>query len=143
VQTNKSPARVVLDTNAALDWLLFADPRCAGLAHAVAGGGVCWLACLRMRDEFADVLARGLAERRGTAVAPLLAAWDRHATLVDAPAGQALVCTDPDDQVFIDLACAVGARWLVTRDAALLRLKRRAAALGVAIVPPAAWSSRA
>lgn len=128
----------VLDTNVALDWLLFADPRCADLGVAVAAGHLRWVASARMRDEFADVVTRGLAARRGVEATGLIAVWDRYATLVDPPPAQPLVCTDPDDQVFIDLAveqCAV----LLTRDKALLRLARRALPLGVRIVVPARW----
>ena len=42
--------------------------------------------------------------------------------------------------MFLEIAVAAGARWLVTRDAALLRLARRMAREhGVDIVTPAAW----
>jgi predicted nucleic acid-binding protein len=50
-----------------------------------------------------------------------------------------LRCSDPDDQVFIDLAAEAGARWLLTHDRALLRLARRARALGVQIAQPQSW----
>jgi predicted nucleic acid-binding protein len=55
----------------------------------------------------------------------------------------ALRCTDPDDQMFVDLAHAAGARWLVSRDRAVLRLARRAAAFGIAITAPEGWSAPA
>jgi uncharacterized protein len=52
----------------------------------------------------------------------------------------ALRCTDPDDQKFIDFALACGARWLVSRDKAVLKLRRRALALhGLQIVHPDDW----
>ncbi|MBN8487205.1 MAG: PIN domain-containing protein, partial [Burkholderiales bacterium] len=61
----------------------------------------------------------------------------------DAPAHSpqpVLRCTDPDDQKFIDFALACGARWLVSRDKAVLKLRRRALALhGLQIVHPADW----
>jgi len=129
----------VLDTNVALDWLLFADPSCCALGAAVVGARLRWLACPRMRDELADVLARGLAARRGVAADAVLAAFDAHAQLIDTPSAAPLHCTDPDDQVFIDLACASGARWLVSRDHAVLRLARRAAPQGLQIVTPQRW----
>ena len=69
---------VVLDTNAVLDWLLFADPRMAPLASAVTDGRLRWIATARMRDEFAHVLARGLAATRRADPAVLAAAWHRH-----------------------------------------------------------------
>jgi predicted nucleic acid-binding protein len=129
----------VLDTNAALDWLLFDDPACTALGDAIVSGRLRWLACPRMRDELADVLARGLAAQRGRAADGVLAAFDRHAHLTDPPPAAPWRCSDPDDQVFIDLACASGARWLISRDRALLRLARRAEALGLRVVPPARW----
>jgi predicted nucleic acid-binding protein len=129
---------LVLDTNVVLDWLVFAEPSCAAVGDAVVAGRVRWIACARMRDELAEVLARGLAARRGVDPAALLAAWDRHATPLDTPPGQPLACTDPDDQVFIDLAIAHRAV-LLTRDRALLALARRAAPRGVLITPPGRW----
>jgi predicted nucleic acid-binding protein len=48
------------------------------------------------------------------------------AEMVDEPPRCALHCKDPDDQVFIDLAMHVGATWLFSKDAALLKLARRA-----------------
>lgn len=41
-------------------------------------------------------------------------------------AGPSLICRDPDDQKFLDLALLVGASFLVTRDRALLDLGRHA-----------------
>jgi predicted nucleic acid-binding protein len=49
-------------------------------------------------------------------------------------------CTDPDDQAFIDLALAVKARWLVSRDRALLRLRRRAEKQGLVVLTPERWA---
>jgi predicted nucleic acid-binding protein len=60
----------------------------------------------------------------------------QHATFVDEPPRCSLRCKDPDDQVFIDLAVHVGARWLFSKDAALLKLARRAQKFhGVQVTP--------
>lgn len=130
---------VVIDTNAVLDWLLFNDGSVTALAAAVQAGSVRWLATGAMRDELAHVLGRGLRAARNADAAALLASWDAHALMQPDPPSQRLRCTDADDQKFIDLAMACGARWLVSRDRALLRLARRAAPLGLAIVTPARW----
>ncbi len=45
--------------------------------------------------------------------------------------------------MFLDLAHAAGARWLLSRDRAVLRLARRAAALGLVIAKPEDWPDRA
>ena len=132
---------VVLDTNVVLDWLLFGEPSVAELAAAVVGGRVRWLATAAMRDEMAHVLGRGLAAAHGADPASLVAAWDHHCA-EHPPAPQAathLRCTDTDDQKFIDLALASGARWLISRDRAVLKLRRRAATHGLTIAPPAQW----
>lgn len=132
---------IVLDTNAVLDWLLFADPAMGPLAAAIASRRLRWIATARMRDEFDHVLARGLAAGRGADAAALNAAWQVHwhEQRPPAPASARLTCRDPDDQMFLDLALAAGARWLVSRDRALLDLRRRAGALGLAIVTPQQW----
>lgn len=133
---------VVLDTNAVLDWLLFRDPAMAPIAAAITSGRVCWIATAPMRDEFAHVLGRGLATARGLDATGWEAAWSRHCGLqppAPPPAPAALHCTDTDDQKFIDLACAARARWLVSRDRAVLTLRRRATAEGFAIVAPEGW----
>lgn len=137
---------VVIDTNTALDCLLFNDIRAAPLTADLRHGRVQWLACSRMRDEFErtlayPVLARWLPDRD-----TLMAAYDRWAMQQDDPprcslAG--LLCSDPDDQVFVDLAVATGARWLLTHDRALLRLAPRARAISLSIVDPAAWTQLA
>jgi len=54
-----------------------------------------------------------------------------------------LACTDLSDQKFLDLAHTARADWLVTKDKALLKLARRARALGLQIVEPGAAMSRA
>ena len=129
----------MLDTNVVLDWLLFADSAVAPLVEAVTAGRVRWLATTAMRDEFAHVLDRGLAAAQRADSAALLAAWDAHVCQQAGTLPQALRCTDPDDQKFIDLALAAGARWLVSRDRAVLALARPAALAGLLITPPAQW----
>jgi predicted nucleic acid-binding protein len=132
----------VLDTNVVLDWLVFAEPTVAALAAAAISQRLRWLATSAMRDELAHVLDRGLAARCGCDTAAMLARWDAHAlTREPAPPALGLVCTDRDDQKFIDLAVGARARWLVTRDKAVLKLARRAHALGLSIVTPERWQN--
>lgn len=130
----------VLDTNVVLDWLVFADPRAARWARAIESGAIRWVRTAAMADELGRVLehawpARWLVERGA-----LTALADGHACCVAAPSPQAVRhaprCADPDDQMFIDLAIAVPARWLLTRDRALLRLGPQARRLGIEIVTP-------
>ncbi len=133
----------VLDTQAVLDWLYFRDPSC--VPWGAPGQDWRWLASGPMRDELAHVLARGFGEKWPSSWEHVLAFFDAHACLQAASAPgadlvRALRCSDPDDQKFIDLALATGARWLVSRDRAVLKLRRRAWALaGLRIVRPDEW----
>lgn len=132
---------LVIDTQALLDWRFFRDPGCADWplppgrdsAHR-------WIATAAMREELAHVLARPWPERWATPPAEVLDFFDRHAELRPPPApreAQALRCTDPDDQKFVDLALALAPACLISRDRAVLKLARRAALRAVLIRPPA------
>lgn len=140
--TTDLPPSVVLDTNALLDWLVFGDAGMAALAKAIEEGAVQWLACSRMRDEFSRTLSYPSLTRWNPDRERALTFFDRCALMhVDPPrtAVGSLVCSDPDDQIFIDLAVGTQARWLVTHDRALLKLRRPAAVAGVTVLQPALW----
>lgn len=142
--TSASVPVIVLDTNVVLDWLVFENPSVVALAAAIGRRQVRWVATAAMRAELVDVLNRGLAAARGADIALALRTWDDCVdTCVEPPAppvATPLRCTDRDDQKFLDLALATRARWLLSRDRAVLRLSRRAAVRGTSIVVPEAWS---
>lgn len=131
---------IVIDTQVVMDWLVFRDARVAALTAAVTSGALRWLVAPAMRDEIRHVLGRGVAASYTPDLAFIEAQLDAHAVAVDAIAQQPLagrlVCRDPDDQKFIDLALSGGARWLVSRDKAVLALARRALPRGLLIVKP-------
>lgn len=131
------PLRIVLDTNAVLDWLVFDDPLARAWSQATVAGVVEWVVTDSIYAEWRRVLEYD-AVRRHRPAPSALEAWHRHARPCREPVRCALRCADPDDQVFIDLAVAEGARWLLTKDRALLALARPAARLGVQVGPPAA-----
>jgi predicted nucleic acid-binding protein len=133
------PPAAVLDTNVVLDWLVFADPGVAVLAAAVESGRLRWLACTSMRAELALVVARPQFVPWQADPARVLASFDRHAVCCEPPPPSRLLCTDADDQPFIDLALHGGARWLFSRDRAVLKLARRARQHGLEIAPPSRW----
>ena len=63
----------------------------------------------------------------------MLDRFDARVRQTDAePPRAPCACSDPDDQVFIDLAVAHRAR-LVSKDRAVLAMRKRLAALGVAV----------
>jgi predicted nucleic acid-binding protein len=135
-----TPPAVVLDTNAVLDWLVFRDVRIAPLAEAVSEGRAVWLAPAGGREELRAVLERDQL-RRPVNPASVLSQYDRLAVPCASPATSPAAprCSDPDDQMFLDLAVSTRARWLVTRDKALLTLRARVRHLGLRIAPPEHW----
>ena len=134
---------LVLDTNATLDWLVFGDEGMDAVAAAIESGAVRWLATPRMREELLRTLCYPQLAKWKPDCERTLTRFDRWSGTVPEPMStrsHALICTDPDDQVFIDLALARNASWLLTRDRALLKLKRRAAGRGLQIAPPESWA---
>ncbi|MCM2251424.1 MAG: putative toxin-antitoxin system toxin component, PIN family [Ramlibacter sp.] len=132
------PKAVVLDTNVVLDLLVFADASTEPLQSALGRGRLVWLATAAMRDEFECVLGYPqIASRLALAGAPatrVLARFDRQARIVAPPPRAPVTCSDPDDQKFIDLA--VSRRCLLlTKDAAVLKLRKKLAGLEVAVHP--------
>ncbi|MBA3599114.1 MAG: PIN domain-containing protein [Methylibium sp.] len=130
----------VLDTNTVLDWLVFRDPATSLLAEQIESGALVWRTTPAMRREFEQVLPRACFAPWQPDAAAVAATWDRLAsTDSEEPPRGLLLCGDPDDQVFIDLAIHRGCTWLISRDRALLRLARRAAAWRVSVLTPRSW----
>ena len=130
--------RLVIDTNWLLDLWVFDDPRAQPLRAALEAGELRWMATRHMRSEFERVLGYPAVAKRLQAdgrepVAPL-AEFDLRVEWAE-PAPRAPVrCTDPDDQVFIDLALQQGAT-LLSKDRAVLACRKRLQALGSAVQP--------
>lgn len=132
---------VILDTNAVLDWLVFRDPGMACWAGAIEHRRLRWLSCTAMRDELQHTLGYRQLARWQPDATQVMASFDRLSITCGPPAPTGLPglsCSDPDDQVFIDLGLVQRARWLVTHDRALLRLARAAGRAGLHVVRPAA-----
>ncbi|MBW3549995.1 MAG: putative toxin-antitoxin system toxin component, PIN family [Proteobacteria bacterium] len=140
--------RVVLDTNVCLDLWLFGDPRAAGLRAALHAGGVLAVTDQACREEWLRVLHYPQLRLTDEARAALAGQFDALVLQLPSTASSDLRtlprCADPDDQKFLELAHASGARWLVSRDGAVLALARRALREGLfEIVPPQAWTPTA
>ncbi|MGN1208960.1 MAG: putative toxin-antitoxin system toxin component, PIN family [Duodenibacillus sp.] len=116
---------VVLDTNVVLDVWYWKDAGAQPLAKALQGHllkPVVSCACLA---ELADVVSRakfGLSINEQSA---LLENYGAMAHIVTDPPVCRHTVRDPDDQKFLDLAVAVGARWLLTKDKLLSKAARR------------------
>lgn len=139
--TGQLPLTLVLDTNIVLDLFVFDDGKSRPLKDRLLEGSLDWLATRAMRDELERVLAYAHIEawmaRLPLAAAEVLACFDRHARVVDVPQPAPVRCGDPDDQMFIDLAVRHQCL-LLSKDAAVLTLKNKLAALRVevgAVIP--------
>lgn len=139
--------RIVIDTNVALDLWLFRRPGLNALSAHMATQKP--LATVAMRSELATVLARSDAGAGSIAnhwmdagrSQQVLIEWDRHMEVVQPPTKALSTwprCPDLDDQKFIDLALALDAGWLLTRDKHLLRMRRACQRWGLMVAPPEA-----
>jgi putative PIN family toxin of toxin-antitoxin system len=130
------PRPLVLDTNVVLDLLIFNDPLMPALRALLASGRVRWIADQAQRIELERVLHYSQIAPRvayyGQTAKAVLQAFDAAVQYVDAAARIRFVCTDPDDQHFLDLAVAHKAL-LVSKDKAVLKLRKRVAQLGAAV----------
>ena len=133
---------IVIDTNVLLDLFVFHDPRWAELLAAIERGEVLALTRADCRDEYLAVLKyphlpldeerRAQAAARFDALLQLVAPDAKHVRLP--------VCTDRDDQKFMELARDAGASVLISKDKALLKLGRKTAQAGLfRIMLPEAW----
>ena len=140
-----APARpVVVDTNVALDLLIFNDPRTAPLRTLLGEGRLAWIATQVMRDELERVLAYPhIASRMDyyrVSAAQVLAGFDAHVRLVDIAPRVVYVCKDADDQKFIDLAaehCAI----LLSKDKAVICMRKRLLGLGAQVATHLVWDT--
>ena len=125
---------VVLDTNIVLDVFVFNDAAALPVRQALEAGELDWLATQPMRDELARVLTYPQIVPRldfyQLSADDVLAAFDRHARITEVAAKASVICSDPDDQTFIDLAVA-GQTLLLSKDKAVTSMSKRLLALGV------------
>ncbi len=133
---------IVIDTNVCLDLFVFHDPRFLPLLAALESGELVAVTRADCRDEYRAVLnyphlplddsSRVQAAERFDALLRVVAPDARHVRLP--------VCTDRDDQKFLEIARDADAEVLVTKDKALLKLGRRTAREGLfKIMQPEAW----
>jgi putative PIN family toxin of toxin-antitoxin system len=140
------PKRVVLDTNVCLDLFVFRDPRWAELLSALKNGTVSAVTRPDCRMEWLLVLNYPHLpldnESRTRAIAEFDALID--CSVQNAPCTEIRlpVCSDPDDQKFLELTRDTNADVLITKDKALLKLARKTVKAGLfVIMPPDAWTA--
>lgn len=129
------PRALILDTNIWLDWLVFEDPAVLPLQQAHSQGRIHLVATEAMRRELEAVLLRlrPLTPARQSAADRGLARFDTLVRLCADPhpgaASLGLVCSDHNDQMFLELLVCPAVHGLITKDKALLRLRRKAQAV--------------
>ncbi len=129
-------SRLIIDTNAVLKLLLFADAHMRPLREALERRQARWFSTQPMRDELAQVIARPALTRYSPDCERILTEFDQLSTRVlatDVIGSPNLACRDRDDQYFIDLAFHLRPATLITQDRDLLALARRALPLAVTI----------
>lgn len=132
-----APPRAVLDTNVLLDFWVFDDPRARALKSAIEQQRVLALATEAHIGELAEVLARSKFALSQAQQLAILDHWRGLAQIVAEARPAPLVCRDPDDQKFLDLAFSERANWLISKDKALLGLARPARRFDLLIAGPA------
>lgn len=134
--------RIVIDTNVCLDLFVFHDPRWNTLLADIESGALEAVTRGDCRDEYNVVLhyphlpltddTRPRSAERFDALIKVVAPEPK---LVRLP-----VCSDRDDQKFLEVARDSGADILITKDKALLKLARKTAQAGLfRIMLPEAW----
>ncbi|MDB5748611.1 MAG: putative toxin-antitoxin system toxin component, family [Massilia sp.] len=133
---------IVVDTNVCLDLFVFHDPRWDALLKALERAEVQAVTRADCRDEYLAVLRyphlpldderRAVAAERFDALITVVAPDSKPIRLP--------VCSDRDDQKFLELARDAGAQVLITKDKALLKLGRKTVQGGLfRIMLPEAW----
>jgi putative PIN family toxin of toxin-antitoxin system len=133
---------IVIDTNVCLDLFVFRDPRWASLLAALESGAVQAVTRADCRDEYRIVLHYPhlpLDDGTRPQAAERFDALIRVAS-PDSRAVRLPVCTDRDDQKFLEIARDTGAAILITKDKALLKLAKKTARDGLfRIMTPEVW----
>lgn len=144
---NPRPSRLVLDTNIVLDCLVFRDLATNELTAAIEARRVQALVHQYALAELKRVLTYPQCRLTVTEQRQVLDRYLAATTLVSMPDGFsscALLlptafprCRDHDDDAFLALAYHAQADGLVTKDKAILKLRRKARRFGVTILAPA------
>ncbi len=139
-------SRVVLDTNVCLDLFVYRDRGCAPLMAALQAGRATAVTDDACRQEWLHVLHYPQFDLDAAARRRATDEFDAQCTLLHTAALHSFdqvrlpLCSDADDQKFIQLAWGARASWLLTKDKALLKLARRTRKAGLfAIATPQDW----
>ena len=128
--------QIILDTNIVLDVFVFNDSVAEPVRQALASQTLDWLATPAMRGELTRVLAYSkIADRLAfykLGAEDVLARFDQHARMVDVAPKASVTCSDPDDQMFIDLAVQHKCL-LLSKDKDVISMRKKLIAQGIRI----------
>ena len=135
----------VFDTNICLDFFVFHDPLSCQLLDAVKNGKLTAITRTDCRDEFLKVLDYPKLALTENEQKQAIASFDRFISVIEPEIKKRFllpVCTDPDDQKFLETAFDADAQFLFSKDKALLRLARHNRKHGLfRIMSPSRWLS--
>lgn len=135
--------RLVLDTNVCLDLFVFRDPRWNALLQALRDGSVQAYTREDCRNEWLAVLDYPHLPVTAADKPAICAEFDR--LLLCLPLAEVNtfglpLCTDKDDQKFLELALQCQAHVLVSKDKAVLKLAKKTLRKGMfSIIQPQHW----
>ncbi|TXI91989.1 MAG: PIN domain-containing protein [Burkholderiaceae bacterium] len=127
------PLHIVIDTNVCLDLFAFRDPRWKLLLAGLEDGRLQASTRVDCRDEWLAVLKYPHLpindENRGA----IVASFDQFIPVVECASKPVRlpVCTDKDDQKFLEHCRDSSSEVLISKDKALLKLARKTKALGL------------
>ncbi|HJW56088.1 MAG TPA: putative toxin-antitoxin system toxin component, PIN family [Burkholderiaceae bacterium] len=139
------PKRIVIDTNVCLDLFVFRDPRWATLLTALQHKEIEAITRDDCRMEWRIVLHYPHLPLDDASRAQSALEFDDLIACIPACAltpdeARLPVCSDRDDQKFLELARDAKADVLITKDKALLKLARKTARAGLfRIMLPETW----
>lgn len=134
--SHEPPLSLVLDTNVVIDWLVFDDAFMAPLRDGIAQGQIHVLTHAPAIVELQRVVGYPALKLSPDRQRSIVARYLDQTRVPTLPQGFSLTqmltptgfprCRDPDDRHFLALAFHARAQALVSRDKAVLKLRRRA-----------------
>lgn len=136
----------VFDTNVCLDLFVFHDPVAAVLVKAINENAIMAITREDCRAEWRRVLDYPKLALSDTQKMQLNLQFDQFIHLVNPPKRDYRflpLCSDPDDQKFLETAYDAHAKYLFTKDKALLKLARKNKKNGnFNIIAPGQWKGK-
>jgi putative PIN family toxin of toxin-antitoxin system len=118
--------RIVLDTNILLDLFYFKDKSVVYLLECLKTEQVQGFTCELIWEEFTEVLARKPFNQSASEINLIRLSY-QHLLTWQGPEknNSGIKCSDPDDQMFVELAVELAPCCLITKDKDLLVLQKK------------------